>query len=353
MSRATIGGVWERKIKNKFNTLLRNRDKFMIKYWMPLKEKKGGFFFVYGYGGTGKTFIWKTLASALRSERKIVLTVASSGIASLLLLGGRTSHSRFAIPLNLDEDSTCNIKQGSSLADLLVRTSLIIWDEAPTMNKYYFEALDRTLHDVMHFKNPSNNDHPFGGKTIVFGRDFRQILPVIPKGSKQYIVNATLNSSYLWDDCEVLKLTKNMRLTINNSDDNIDDLKSFSDWILSIGDEKIGDHGDGYGVVRIPDDNLILDASDPIAAIVDAIYPELTTNVNNLQYFQQRAILAPTLNMVEMINDYMVSLNKKESMIFLSSDSTCLSDFGGSLLDQIHTPDFLNCIKCSATFHVS
>ncbi|XP_075521382.1 uncharacterized protein LOC142554604 [Primulina tabacum] len=55
----------------------------------------GGIFFVYGYGGTGKTFILKTLSACLRSNGKFVLNVASSGIASLLLPGGRTAHSRF------------------------------------------------------------------------------------------------------------------------------------------------------------------------------------------------------------------------------------------------------------------
>ncbi|XP_072064317.1 uncharacterized protein [Arachis hypogaea] len=81
----------------------------------------GGVYFLYGYGGTGKTFVWNTLASALRSKGDIVLTVASSGIASLLLPGGRTAHSRFGIPLNLNEYSTCNIKQGSQLAELITR----------------------------------------------------------------------------------------------------------------------------------------------------------------------------------------------------------------------------------------
>ncbi|XP_019166929.1 PREDICTED: uncharacterized protein LOC109162699 [Ipomoea nil] len=47
-----------------------------------------GLFFVYEYGGTGKIFVWKTLSAALRSEGHIVLNVASSGIASLLLPGG-------------------------------------------------------------------------------------------------------------------------------------------------------------------------------------------------------------------------------------------------------------------------
>jgi len=53
----------------------------------------GGFFFVYGYGDTGKTFLWKTLTFKLRSEHRIVLNVASSRIASLLLPSSRTAHS--------------------------------------------------------------------------------------------------------------------------------------------------------------------------------------------------------------------------------------------------------------------
>ncbi|XP_076919538.1 uncharacterized protein LOC143580381 [Bidens hawaiensis] len=46
------------------------------------------------FGGTGKTYLWKTLCASIRSQGKIVLSVAPSGIASLLLSGGRTAHSR-------------------------------------------------------------------------------------------------------------------------------------------------------------------------------------------------------------------------------------------------------------------
>ncbi|CAF1956578.1 BnaC07g47950D [Brassica napus] len=42
-------------------------------------EKKGGLFFVYGFGGTGKTFLWRLLSAPIRSRGKIVLNVASSG----------------------------------------------------------------------------------------------------------------------------------------------------------------------------------------------------------------------------------------------------------------------------------
>jgi len=99
-----------------------------------IEADKGGVFFVYGYGGTGKIFVWKNLSAGLRSKGEIVLNVASSSIASFLLPSSRTTHLRFAIPLNPNEDSTCNIKQGSPLVELIAKSKLIIWDEAPMMN---------------------------------------------------------------------------------------------------------------------------------------------------------------------------------------------------------------------------
>ncbi|XP_071700236.1 uncharacterized protein [Rutidosis leptorrhynchoides] len=61
--------------------------------------------FVYGHGGTGKTFLWKAIITALRSRGKIVLAIASSGIASLLLSSGRTAHSQFKLPLVITDES--------------------------------------------------------------------------------------------------------------------------------------------------------------------------------------------------------------------------------------------------------
>jgi ATP-dependent DNA helicase PIF1 len=310
-------------------------------------DGKGGVFFLYGYGGTGKTFVWKTLSAAIRSRGQIVLTVASSGIASLLLPGGRTAHSRFAIPLIPTEDSTCNIKQGSPLAELIIKTDLIIWDEAPMMNKYCFEALDKTMRDILRFSNPLSLTQTFGGKTIVFGGDFRQILPVIPKGTRQDIVLATINSSYLWQHCKVLKLTKNMRLQSPNSNIDLREIKAFSDWISNIGDGTIGGPNDGHVSIEIPDDLLIKEKEDLVESIVDSTYPNLSERVGDPLYLQERAILAPTLDVVETINEYMVSLNETEGTTYLSSDTASKSDSNIDLLDDLHTPEFLNGIRCS------
>ncbi|KAL5704830.1 DNA helicase [Ranunculus cassubicifolius] len=138
-------------------------------------KKKGGFFFVYGSGGTGKTFLWKTIIARLRSEGKIVLPVASSGIASLLLQGGRTAHSRFKIPIEVDDSTTCNISQQTDLAELIRISDLVIWDEAPMNHRNIFEAVDKTLRDLMKQIDKDADKKPFGGKTVVLGGDFRQV----------------------------------------------------------------------------------------------------------------------------------------------------------------------------------
>ncbi|XP_020963415.1 uncharacterized protein LOC110265024 [Arachis ipaensis] len=244
---------------------------------------KGGVFFLYGYGGIGKTFVWKTLSSALRSRGQIVLTVASSGMASLLLPGDRTAHSRFAIPLNLDEFSTCNIKQGSSLAELIIKAKLIIRDEAPMVNRHCIEVLDKTMRDILRFSNNDSQEQLFGGKTMVFGGDFRQILPMIPKGSGEDIVNATINLSYIWDGCKLLTLTKNMRLRADHTTEEKNSLKEFADWILAIGDGKCGIDKDGVEKFFIPNDILISDWDDLIVSICKAIYPEYVSNSNSNQ----------------------------------------------------------------------
>jgi hypothetical protein len=57
-------------------------------------------FFLQGYINTGKTFLYNAIYNHFRAKEEIIICVASSGIAALLLPGGNTSHSRFCILLN-------------------------------------------------------------------------------------------------------------------------------------------------------------------------------------------------------------------------------------------------------------
>ncbi|KAL1321121.1 hypothetical protein AAHE18_14G105700 [Arachis hypogaea] len=114
-------------------------------------KENGGVFFVYGHGRICKTYLLTVLTSFLRSQGMIVLTVALSGIAALLLPG----------------------------AELLKQTKLIIWDEASMVHRYSVEAIDKSLRDIMSSTDNNNANLPFGGKVVVFGGDFRQIFSVI------------------------------------------------------------------------------------------------------------------------------------------------------------------------------
>ncbi|XP_061351494.1 uncharacterized protein LOC133296511 [Gastrolobium bilobum] len=299
---------------------------------------KGGFFFLYGFGGTGKIFIWKTLSAAFRSIGEIVLNVASSGIASLLLPGGRTAHSRMCIPIDISEDSICNIKQNSPQAELLSRAKLIIWDEAPMVHKFCFEALDRTLRDILRFSNQKSFETSFGGKVVVLGGDFRQILSVIPHGGRQEIVHATINSSHLWHYCQMLTLTKNMRLYSQGSNNDVMEIKMFSEWLLDVGDGKVGDNVDGYSTIKIPDEILINDCNDPISALVEFAYPNLLKNMLNASFFQERAILTPTLADVSMLNEYLMSKIPEEEKVYLSLDSICKAEGNNNVEEEAFPP---------------
>ncbi|KAG5561267.1 hypothetical protein RHGRI_004335 [Rhododendron griersonianum] len=144
-------------------------------------ENKGTTFFLHGGAGTGKTFLYNTIAVKCRSLGHIVVTVASSGIASLLLLGGRTAHSTFRIPLDVLENSVCGFSKNSLQAELFRETKLIIWDEVAMQHKYCVEAVDRSLRDIC------DNEKPFGGITVVLGGDFRQVLPVVGTNPQEIV----------------------------------------------------------------------------------------------------------------------------------------------------------------------
>ncbi|XP_052204075.1 uncharacterized protein LOC127809351 [Diospyros lotus] len=138
-----------------------------------------------------------------------------------------------------------------------------------------------------------------------------------------------------------------MRLQHVEFDEDLINLKSFSEWIASIGNGTIGGPNDDNAVIDIPD-NLLLNASDdPVASIVNNTYPNFTSNVNETKYLQGRAILAPTLNVVEIVNEYMISLNAAEAKTCLSLDTTCRSYCNVDLLQDLYTPEFLNAIRWS------
>ncbi len=166
--------------------------------WDPRPVDKT--FFVDGLGGAGKTFLYGCLLSRVCSTNDIALSMASSGIAALLLEGNCTAHSRFKIPVaGLCGSFSCYVPLNSPQAALIRAARLIVWDEAPMAHKHVFEAMNRTFQHVMGVVNPALKDMLFRGKVVVMGGDFREILPVVPRGTRGQIVDASLKrSTFLW-----------------------------------------------------------------------------------------------------------------------------------------------------------
>ena len=69
----------------------------------------GGLFFVDGPGGTGKTYLCRALLATIRSQKKIAVATARSGVAASIMPGGRTAHSCFKIPLTIDNGAFCTL----------------------------------------------------------------------------------------------------------------------------------------------------------------------------------------------------------------------------------------------------
>ncbi|XP_015954271.1 uncharacterized protein LOC107478650 [Arachis duranensis] len=257
------------------------------------------FFFVYGSGGTRKTFLWNALFTSIRSKGYIVLNVASSGIVALFLPNRRTAHSRFKVPLNVNQDSI---------------------------------SLDKCFKDVLHFDHGYNPNTLFGGKVVVLGSEFRQILPVIPRGSREEIV---------------LQLTKNMRLGCDPQDIHNVQLEKFADWLLQIGDGLFGDSIDGESVIRIPD-NLLLNIESPgLHDLVLFVYPDILLHTSSVDYFKDMSILAPTLDIVTKVNNHVMSFIPGNERVYLSSDTLLNED--GHLESELYTMSIksLNALNCS------
>jgi len=213
-----------------------------------------------------------------------VLVVASLGIASLLLSGGKTAHSRFKIPIDLHDESTCNITQQMKVAELVHKTDLIIWDEAPMMHRQAFKAVDRTLRDLMQLDDAHATEKIFGGKIVVLGGDFRQILLVVPKGGREDIVSASLPRSHLWQLVTILRLHINMRVMATNSEEQ----REFAKWVLNVGDGSLPAIASEEGVdpywIKIPS-QMRLPAEDYILrGLIRTIYPDHQCHSGDAMY---------------------------------------------------------------------
>eukprot|EP00267_Zea_mays_P057466 XP_023157502.1 ATP-dependent DNA helicase PIF1-like [Zea mays] len=253
------------------------------KIMSAVNTDQGGLFFVDGPGGTGKTYLYRVLLATLRNQGKIAV---------------------------------------SGTAELLRKSSLIIWDEASMTKRQAVEALDNSMRDIM-----GRLGLPFGGKTIVFGGDFRQVLPVVRKGSRAQVVASSLRMSYLWESMSHLKLVSNMRAKND---------PWFAEYLLRVGGGTEVTNSDGD--IRLPDEVCVpySGSDNDLDNLIDFVFPNLNEKMSDSTYITSRAILSTRNDGVDMINAKMINRFQGEHMVYHSFDSA---------MDDPHNyypPEFLN-----------
>nr|XP_046472567.1 uncharacterized protein LOC124214346 [Neodiprion pinetum] len=295
------------------NVPLMNEEQKTIydRIMLAVSAGQGGFFFLDAPGGTGKTFLISLILAEIRSNNGIALAVASSGIAATLLDGGRKAHSVFKLPLNIQNnpDAVCNIKKQSSMATVLKRCKIIIWDECTMAHKHSLEALNRSLKDI------KNNDKLFDGTLLLLSGDFRQTLPVIPRSTYADEINACLKSSPLWRNVEKVQLKVNMRVQMLQNPS----AETFSKQLLDIGDGKVA--RDKSGCIKLQADFCtVIDSQD---ALIDQIFPDVRRQYANHGWLAERAILAAKNVDVNELNLKIQHLLPGELVSYKSIDTVC------------------------------
>ncbi|GJZ83397.1 DNA helicase [Tanacetum coccineum] len=257
------------RLVSKLNNSQRNIFNLIID---DVTKNKQELVFVYGHDRTGKTFLWKSVIYALRSEGKIVLAVASSRIASLLLPSGRTAHSLFKLPLELND------------------TSIVYLVAKPSC----WEMISNTL-------------------------------PVKESASRNKIISSSIVESYLWRSFKLYFLTENMRLTQGNlSEPEKEEVSAFAEWLLEFGDGSINAHHESdpenTSWIDIPNTYRIPDDENGLTNLIKFIYDDQTLLHPTAKHLQEKAIVCSKNDTSDTINAKVMSMLRSSTTTYISND---------------------------------
>ena len=318
-------------------------------------------FFVDGVGGSGKTFVYKTLMMIVRMQspedrergvHPIAVAMASNGLPAQLLPSGTTVHRRFRLPITDDfegQQLICNIPAQSEQAELLRRAKLIVWDEAPTMNRWHLDAVDRCLRDIM-----GQPDKLMGGKVVVLGGDFRQCGPVLKnsrgRGRRAAEVNASISHWKHWGKVEILRLHTNMRVQNCMSPDRRQRLEAWSQWLKRLGDGDLPLNEDGR--LEVPSSIAFVPNRDDPETGERQFFEHMYADLRNKQgqdrddFLKGTAVLVPKNDMADKVNDDLLdTLLDGQERVFVSTNGTTDP---GHQRDDAYPEEFLASIRESS-----
>jgi hypothetical protein len=192
---------------------------------------------------------------------------------------------------------------------MLQEAKILIFDEVGMTEKFHLEAIDRSL------KLLCKTDKPFGGKTVVFSGDFRQILPVVKRGNRAEIMSKIVKKAIFWEQVITLKLKENNRVNkfIASDPDNQRHYIEHAEFLLRVGNgtESEFPHAElAPGCIKVPE-NYLLDKEKEgsIEELLRFVFPEIFSGISSgvVELDHERAILCP-INKVSHVSCFMYSL---------------------------------------------
>ncbi|XP_029643522.1 uncharacterized protein LOC115217943 [Octopus sinensis] len=150
-------------------------------------------------------------------------------------------------------------------------------------------------------------------KFIVEEYDWKQILLVLKCGSGAQIVHVTLKTLYIWMSETELSLKKNM--SVRNSSD-----ATFVNYISDIGSGQCLLSDPLRNVIRIRLDILLETSS--ISEICKFVFDDLSENYKIASRLCSRALIASTNEVVNSVNEHMISNFPRKSREDCNSDIT-------------------------------
>ncbi|KAK0407677.1 hypothetical protein QR680_003524 [Steinernema hermaphroditum] len=283
-------------------------------------------FFVTGAGGTGKTCLFNTMIAKVKSDGGFYVATATTGIASLLLTGGKTAHRAFRIRNDIDENSVPTIEYESPFAVAIRESSFILIDEVSMLHVNVFNYINKVVLSVV----PSEyRNMPFGGKVVLMSGDFKQLAPVAKGEGMDGQIMASIRHSELFVYFKHLKLTENMRAR-NEVD--------FIKWLTAVGNgENMYDEDLPY--IAIPPECK----SSNLEELVDFCFPNnsLEDPLEKIDDLKGSMILCTKNDTVFTINDMLLDKIPNEERVFKSIDTPILDPEGAAaaLLD-VHAEDY-------------
>ncbi|XP_014772179.1 uncharacterized protein LOC106870568 [Octopus bimaculoides] len=202
------------------------------------------------------------------------------------------------LPVPLSKTIVYKAPPNSDQGNILRRVKVFIIDEASMMPVYALKTIDNCLRDIM------ISNSIFGGKIIVLGGDFRQVLRDVPRAPPTAVLDACLKRSSMSDNFHQMQLTQNMRTNANEQD--------FSRWLLQLGN----------GFLQNSLDNLTEDTIDIPEAYIcnNSLVSDIFDNCTAKE-MKNRVSLSPKNSDCLAVNEEILSRFPTETKTYLSTDS--------------------------------